>query len=95
VAYLDVHDPEYQASCACCKFFRSWPLDVPPRADHDGVVRAAVLDRLLDDGLNVERTRAALQRDFLLHVSENWWRKAMQVATAEQREQTPDAKAVA
>jgi hypothetical protein len=29
----------------------------------------AVLDRLFDDGLNVERTRAALRRDFLLDVS--------------------------
>src|SRR6516225_6628795 len=59
VAYLDVHYAEYQATCACCKFFRSWPLDVPAKAGYDGLVRAAVLDRILDDGLNVERTRAA------------------------------------
>ena len=53
VAYLDVHYAEYQASCACCKFFRSWPLDVPAKADYDGLVRAAVLDRILEatDGL--------------------------------------------
>jgi Transposase len=72
VAYLDVHYAEYQATCACCKFFRSWPLDVPPKADYDGLVRAAVLDRILEDGLNVERTRAALKRDFFLPVSEGF-----------------------
>jgi Transposase len=72
VAYLDVHYAEYQASCACCKFFRSWPLDVPAKADYDHLVRAAVLDRILEDGLNVERTRAALKRDFFLNLSEGF-----------------------
>jgi hypothetical protein len=72
VAYLEVDYAEYQARCACCKFFRSWPLDVPPKADYDGLVRAAVLERILEDGLNVERTRAALQRDFFLQVSEGF-----------------------
>src|SRR5262249_17793379 len=32
-------------------------------------VRQAVLDRLLDDGLNVQRTRAAMKPDFLLELS--------------------------
>jgi hypothetical protein len=69
-AFLDVHYAEYKARCACPhKYFRSWPLDVPPRADYDDRVRSAVLDRLFDDGLNVERTRAALRRDFLLDIS--------------------------
>src|SRR5438105_3934486 len=72
VAYLDVHYAEYQSRCDCCKFFRSWPLDVPPKADDDGLVRQAVLDRLLDDGLNVERTRAALARDFFLKLSQGF-----------------------
>lgn len=68
-AFLDVHYAEYQARCSCCKSFRSWPVDVPAKADYDDLVRAAVLDRLLDDGLNVERTRAAMKRDFLLDLS--------------------------
>src|SRR5947209_18215626 len=59
-AWLDVHYAEYQARCACRKFFRSWPLDdVPAKAGYDGLVRQAVLDRILEDGLNVERTVAA------------------------------------
>jgi len=72
VAFLDVHYAEYQARCPCCRSFRSWPLDVPAKADYDGLVRQAVLDRLLDDGLNVERTRQALRRDFCLALSEGF-----------------------
>ena len=59
----------YRARCRCRKYFRSWPLDVPPKAAYDAAVRQAVLDRILEDGLNVERTRRTLKRDFLLEVS--------------------------
>ena len=45
-AWLDVHYAEYQTRCGCCKFFRSWPLDVPPKSDYDALVR------VLKDGLN-------------------------------------------
>jgi hypothetical protein len=72
VAYLDVHYAEYQARCPCRKSFRSWPVDVPAKADYDGLVRAAVLDRILDDGLNVQRTLAAMRRDFFLKLSEGF-----------------------
>src|SRR5829696_3730933 len=68
-AFLDVRYAEYRSRCSCRKTFRSWPLDVPPKSDYDESVQAAVLDRLLEDGLNVERTRACLKRDFLLEVS--------------------------
>jgi hypothetical protein len=68
-AYLDVRYAEYQARCGCRKSFRSWPLDVPAKAGYGEAVRNAVLDRLLGDGLNVERTRAAMRRDFLLELS--------------------------
>src|SRR5262245_36954652 len=72
VAYLDVHYAEYQARCHCCKFFRSWPLDSPSKSDYDDFVRMAVLDRLLEDGLNVLRTIVAMNRDFLLSLSEGF-----------------------
>jgi hypothetical protein len=45
---------------------------VPAKADYDDLVRQAVLDRILEDGLNVERTRAALRRDFFLPLSEGF-----------------------
>jgi Transposase len=68
-AHLDVHYAEYRSRCSCRKYFRSWPIDVPAKSDYDERVRKAVLDRLLDDGLNVERTRACMKRDFLLDLS--------------------------
>jgi hypothetical protein len=68
-AWLEVHYAEYRSRCGCCQSFRSWPLDVPPKAEYCPLVRQAVLDRLLGDGLNVERTREAMRRDFLLDLS--------------------------
>jgi transposase-like protein len=72
VAYLDVHYAEYQSRCSCRKSFRSWPLDVPAKSGYDDLVRAAVLNRILGDGLNVQRTRAAMKRDFFLKLSEGF-----------------------
>jgi hypothetical protein len=69
VLWLHVLYAEYRARCGCRKYFRSCPPDVCPKADYDNLVRQAVLNRILDDGLNVERTRAAMKRDFLLELS--------------------------
>jgi hypothetical protein len=71
-AWIDVHFAEYKSRCSCCKYFRSWPLDVPQKAYYDDKVRQAVLDRILEDGLNVERTLAAMRRDFFLPLSEGF-----------------------
>jgi Transposase len=70
--WIDVHYAEYQSRCSCCKYFRSWPLDVPQKADYDENVRLAVLDRILEDGLNVQRTLDAMRRDFCLNLSEGF-----------------------
>src|SRR5437588_9034137 len=72
VAWLEVTYAEYRARCGCCKYFRTWPLDVPAKADYDATVRQAVLDRRLHDRLNVEQTRAAMRRDFLVTLSEGF-----------------------
>jgi hypothetical protein len=69
VLWLHIFYAEYTARCHCRKYFRSGPPGISPKADYDHLVRQAVLNRILDDGLNVERTRAALKRDFLLDVS--------------------------
>jgi transposase-like protein len=69
---LEVTYAEYRSRCGCCKYFRTWPLNVPPKADYDATVRQAVLDRLLRDRLNVEQTKAALQRDFLIALSDGF-----------------------
>ncbi len=69
VLWLHVFYAEYSARCGCRKSFRSWVPDVVPKAEYDNLVRQAVLNRVLDDGLNVERTRAAMERDFFLKLS--------------------------
>src|SRR5947208_8074964 len=69
VLWLHVFYAEYSARCHCRKSFRSCPPDLVPKADYDNVVREAVLNRILDDRLNVQRTRAAMKRDFLLELS--------------------------
>src|SRR5829696_1260341 len=68
-AWIDVRYAEYRSRCVCRKSFRSWPLDVPPGSGYCPLVRQAVLDRLLGDGLNAGRTREAMRRDFLLELS--------------------------
>jgi hypothetical protein len=67
--WLHVFYAEYTARCDCRKSFRSCPDGVIPKADYDNLVRQAVLNRILEDGLNVERTRVCMQRDFLLNLS--------------------------
>jgi Transposase len=67
--WLHVFYADYRARCDCCKYFRSWVPNSCPKADYDNLVREAVLNRIFDDGLNVERTRAAMKRDFLLDLS--------------------------
>lgn len=69
VAYLQITYGEYEARCACCRTFRTSPDDVLPRAKYDNKVQQAVLDRILDDGMNVEATLRSLRRDFLLDLS--------------------------
>src|SRR5436305_1996013 len=56
VAWLRVTYGEYQARCGCRTTFRTSPAGIRPRAKYDDAVRRAVLDRILDDGLNVEAT---------------------------------------
>jgi hypothetical protein len=69
VAFLKITVGEYQARCGCCATFRTSPDGVLPRHQYDNKVRQAVLDRILDDGMNVEATRHSLHRDFLLNLS--------------------------
>jgi hypothetical protein len=69
VVFLDVTYGEYRARCGCCTTFRTTPTGVDPRALYDNKVRRAVLDRILDDGMSVERVIASMRRDFLLDLS--------------------------
>ena len=72
-AFTEVRYAEYRSRCdpatKCPKTFRSWPEGCPQKAGYDDRVRRAVLDRMLDDGLNAQRTLEAMRRDFLLDLS--------------------------
>jgi len=72
VAFLDVTYGEYRARCSCRKTFRTTPPTVEPKAQYDNTVRRAVLDRILDDGMSVERVIASMRRDFLLDLSDGF-----------------------
>jgi transposase-like protein len=69
IAYLEITCGEYQAQCDCRTTFRNSPEGVLPRALYDNKVRDLVLDRILKDGMSVERTLESLQREFLLDLS--------------------------
>jgi Transposase len=69
VAVLEVTYGEYAARCGCCTTFRNSPEGVPPKAKYDNKVRDLVLDRLLKDGMSVERALASIRREFLLDLS--------------------------
>ena len=57
------------ARCDCCTTFRNTPEGVLPKAHYDNKVRDLVLDRILKDGMNIERTLESLRREFLLDLS--------------------------
>jgi hypothetical protein len=69
IAYLEITCGEYGARCDCSTTFRNTPEGVLPRALYDNKVRDLVLDRILKDGMSIERTLQSLEREFLLDIS--------------------------
>jgi transposase-like protein len=45
---------------------------IEPRAEYTNRVRDVVIDRLLDDGMSLNRLQQSLQREFLLHLSDGF-----------------------
>jgi Transposase len=72
ILFLEITVGEYRARCPCSTTFRAQVEDVEPRAAYTNRVRDAVIDRLLDDGMSMERLRLALQRDFYLDLSDGF-----------------------
>jgi hypothetical protein len=69
IAYLEITCGEYQAGCDCCITSRNSPDGVLPRAAYDNKVRDLVLERIIEDGMSVERILRSLRREFLLELS--------------------------
>lgn len=72
ILVLEFEVGEYRARCDCCKTFRATLAGIEPRAEYTNRVRAAVIDRLLDDRMSMEGLRQALQRDFHLELSDGF-----------------------
>src|SRR3954452_13550123 len=69
VASLEITYGEYQARCGCSTTFRNTPEGVLPKAKYDNKVRDLVLERILDDGMSIERVLRSVRREFLLDLS--------------------------
>src|SRR3954454_16769202 len=69
IAVLEITYGEYAACCGCRTPFRNTPEGVLPKAKYDNKVRDLVVDRILRDGLNIERALESIRRDFLLDLS--------------------------
>jgi hypothetical protein len=72
ILFLDITVGEYRARCGCCKTFRTQCDDIEARAAYTNRVREAVINRLLDDAMSMERLRLALSRDFHLDLSQGF-----------------------
>jgi hypothetical protein len=69
IAFLEISYGEYAARCDCGTTFRNTPENVPQKAQYDNKVRDLVLERLLEDGMSIERALASIRREFLLDLS--------------------------
>jgi hypothetical protein len=69
ILLVHVTTGEYRARCQCCATFRTQVEEIQPKAKYTNQVRDAVLHRLLDDHMSVEKILQAVQRDFLLDLS--------------------------
>jgi hypothetical protein len=69
VAYLEITYGEYAARCDCSTTFRNTPEGVLSKAKYDNKVRDLVLERIIDDGMSIERILQSLQREFFLNLS--------------------------
>lgn len=80
ILWLEIYYGEYVAKCDCCKAFHSHPPDVDLKAKYDHKVRQAVIDRILQDKLNLSAVQASMQRDFLLKLSSGYVYDALEYA---------------
>ena len=72
ILFLEIIYGQYVAKCDCSKTFHSHPPCVDLKAKYDHKVRQAVVDRILQDKLNLSAVQASMQRDFLLNLSSGY-----------------------
>jgi hypothetical protein len=72
ILILEVTIGEYRARCSCCKTFRSQVPGIEARAEYTNRVREAVIGRVLEDNMSMQRVRASLQRECYLDLSQGF-----------------------
>lgn len=72
IVIIELTVGEYRARCSCCKTFRSQVAGIEARAEYTNRVREAVIDRVLDDGMSMQRLQEAMKRDFRLDLSDGF-----------------------
>ena len=83
IAIVELTVGEYRADCSCCKTFRSQVDGIEPRAEYTNRVRDVVIDRLLEDGMSLNRLQQSLQREFLLELSDGFLYDCLDFALSE------------
>src|SRR5260370_4682040 len=69
VILIELTVGEYRARCSCCKTFRAQVDGIEPRAEYSNRVRDAVIYRLIDDNMNMERLLEATRAGSHLSLS--------------------------
>ena len=74
IVIIELTVGEYRADCSCCKTFRSQVDGIEPRAEYTNRVRDVVIDRLLEDGMSLNRLQpiAAPTRSSFLNLSDGF-----------------------
>ncbi len=80
ILWLEIHYAEYRATCHCCTSFHSHPPGAGLKAKYDDKVRQAVIDRVLEDKLNLSTVQQSMKRDFLLNLSTGYIYAALDYA---------------
>ena len=83
IVWLEISYGEYISKCDCCVSFHSCPEGVDPKAKYDHKVRQAVVDRILQDKLNLSVVQSSMKRDFLLDLSSGYIYGALEHAIRE------------
>lgn len=80
ILWLQIQYGQYVAKCDCSRTFHSHPDEVDLKAKYDHRVRQAVIDRILQDKLNLSAVQASMKRDFLLSLSSGYVYAALEYA---------------
>jgi transcription elongation factor Elf1 len=72
IVFIERTVGEYRARCSCCKTLRAPVERIEAHAAYTNAVRDAVIDRVLDEGMSMQRLQQTMRRDFHLDLSDGF-----------------------